>query len=293
MNNQGSEAIDYEGTRYTITVVNGSSAEAVIEMIEALPEITYANYKTQASKVSAARAAYDALTTKAKAEISQSLLDKLEAAEAKIEFYEEIDAVKKLLKGLPAVNKSKDPTSSLIRQVKEAAAAYEDLNEEQKEYITSEDAERYEALRLWLIEAGAVGPNELPIIDGSLVMPELDGVEVVLEPKATVDNSGKATASVTAAEFNTLLEEAMEAEATLIVIAPTGAERASSISVELPRRALDGALDETSADLAVRTPLGEAVHAESHPCRDPERGGRTGSDRQHGAAHHLPGRGPS
>lgn len=257
MNNQSTEAIDYEGTRYTITVVNGSSAEAVIEMIEALPEITYANYKAQASKVSAARAAYDALTTKAKAEISQSLLDKLEAAEAKIEFYEEIDAVKKLLKGLPAVNKSKDPTSSLIRQVKEAAAAYEDLNEEQKEYITSEDAERYEALRLWLIEAGAVGPNELPIIDGSLVMPELDGVEVVLEPKATVDSTGKAVASVTAAEFNTLLEEAMEAEATLIVIAPTGAARASSISVELPRRALDGALDETSADLAVRTPLGE------------------------------------
>lgn len=257
MNNQSTEAIDYEGTRYTITVVNGSSAEAVIEMIEALPEITYANYKAQASKVSAARAAYDALTTKAKAEISQSLLDKLETAEAKIEFYEEIDAVKKLLKGLPAVNKSKDPTSSLIRQVKEAAAAYEDLNEEQKGYITSEDAERYEALRLWLIETGAVGPNELPIIDGSLVMPELDGVEVVLEPKATVDSTGKAVASVTAAELNTLLEEALEAEATLIVIAPTGAARASSISVELPRRALDGALDETSADLAVRTPLGE------------------------------------
>ena len=257
MNNQGSDAVNYTATRYTITVVNNNSAEAVIEMIEALPEITYANYKTQASKVSAARAAYEALDSKAKAEISQSLLDKLEAAEAKIEFYEEIDAVKKLLKGLPAVNKSKDPTSSLIRQVKEAAAAYEDLNEEQKEYITSEDAERYEALRLWLIEAGAVGPNELPIIDGSLVMPELDGIEVVLEPKATVDNSGKATASVTAAEFNTILEEAMEAEATLIVIAPSGAERASSISVELPRRALDGALDETSADLAVRTPLGE------------------------------------
>ena len=141
--------------------------------------------------------------------------------------------------------------------MKEAAAAYEDLNEEQKEYITSEDAERYEALRLWLIETGAVGPNELPIIDGSLVMPELDGIEVVLEPKATVDNSGKATASVTAAEFNALLEEAVEAEATLIVIAPSGAERASSISVELPRRALNGVIDETEADLAVRTHLGE------------------------------------
>ena len=257
MNNQGSDAVNYTATRYTITVVSNNSAEAVIEMIEALPEITYANYKTQASKVSAARAAYEALDSKAKAEISQTLLDKLEAAEAKIEFYEEIDDVKDLLRALPRVDRGNDPSSSLIRQVKEAAAAYEDLNEEQKEYITSEDAERYEALRLWLIETGAVGPNELPIIDGSLVMPELDGIEVVLEPKATVDNSGRATASMTAAEFNTLLEEAVEAEATLIVIAPSGAERASSISVELLRRALNGVIDETEADLAVRTHLGE------------------------------------
>ena len=98
MNNQSTEAIDYEGTKYTITVVNGNSAEAVIGMIKAVPEITYANYKTQASKVSAARAAYDALTQKAKAEISQTLLNKLEAAEEKIEFYEKIDEPKKLLK---------------------------------------------------------------------------------------------------------------------------------------------------------------------------------------------------
>ena len=51
--------------------------------------------------MSAARAAYDALTQKAKAEISQTLLNKLEAAEEKIEFYEKIDAAKKLLKELP------------------------------------------------------------------------------------------------------------------------------------------------------------------------------------------------
>ena len=37
----------------------------------------------------------------------------------------------------------------------------------------------------------------------------------------------------------------------------TGAEQASAISVELPRCTLDNALDETNADLAVRTPLGE------------------------------------
>lgn len=291
MNNQSTEAIDYEGTKYTITVVNGNSAEAVIGMIKAVPEITYANYKTQASKVSAARAAYDALTQKAKAEISQTLLNKLEAAEEKIEFYEKIDAAKKLLKELPAVNKNKVPTSSLIRQVRKAADAYEKLNSKQREYITAEDAGRYEALRLWLIESGAVGQNELPVIDGSLTLPEQDGVEVVLEPKASVDNSGNASAAVTAADLNKLLDEALEAEASVLVIVPTGAEQASAISVELPRCTLDNALDETNADLAVRTPAGRAVHAKSHPCQNPEWGRRAGSDRQYGTAHHLPGRG--
>ena len=259
MNNQGSDAVSYSATKYTITVVNSASAEAVMEMIEALPEITYANYRAQASKVSAARAAYDALSASARAKISQTLLEKLEAAEARIEFYEEIDDVKELLRSLPSANRGSSPGSSLIRQVREAAAAYEDLDEEQKTYITSEDAARYEALRLWLIETGAVGANELPIIDGSLALPEQDGIEVVLEPRAAVDSSGNAAASVTTAEFNALLEEAVEAEATLIVIAPTGAERASGISVELPRRALSGVIDETEADLAVRTHLGEAI----------------------------------
>ena len=257
MNNQGSDAVDYQATKYTITVVSGSNAEAVIEMIEALPEITYANYKVQSAKVLAARTAYDALNSEAKAEISQELLDKLEAAEAKIEFYEEIDAVKALLRKLPAVNKSKNPTESLIRQVKAAATAYEDLNAQQKKYITVEDAEQYGALRLWLIETGAVGPDELPVIEGSLEMPEPDGIEIVLAPKAVVDSKGNATVTVSAAEFNTLLEEAVEVGATRIVIAPTGAEEASSISVELPRRALSGVNDETGADLVLRTHLGE------------------------------------
>ncbi|MGN8967869.1 S-layer homology domain-containing protein [Intestinimonas sp. HCP28S3_D6] len=257
MNNQGSDAVNYTATRYTITVVSNNSAEAVIEMIKALPEITYANYKTQAAKVAAARAAYHALSSDSKAKVSRTLLDKLEEAEAKVKFYEQIDDVKELLRALPKVDRGSTPSTRLIQQVKEAAAAYKNLNEEQKTYITAEDAEWYEALRLWLIETGAVKPDELPVIDGNFVMPELDGIEILLEPKATVDSNGKAVATVTSAEFNTLLEEAVEAGATLIVIAPTGAERATDISVELPRRALSGVIDETDAGLAVRTHLGE------------------------------------
>ena len=257
MNNQGADAVDYQATKYVITVVNSNNAEAVIKMIESLPEITYANYKTQAAKVAAARAAYHALSSDSKAKVSRTLLDKLEEAEAKVKFYEQIDDVKELLRALPKVDRGSTPSTRLIQQVKEAAAAYKNLNEEQKTYITAEDAERYEALRLWLIETGAVKPDELPVIDGNFVMPELDGIEILLEPKATVDSNGKAVATVTSAEFNAILKKAVEAGATLIVIAPTGAERATDISVELPRRALSGVIDETDARLAVRTHLGE------------------------------------
>lgn len=257
MNNQGAEAVDYQATKYIITVVNSNNADVVIEMIKALPEITYANYKTQAAKVAAARAAYYALSSDAKAKVSQTLLDKLEEAEAKVKSYEQIDDVKELLRALPKVDRGSTSSTRLIRQVKEAAAAYEKLNEEQKAYITAEDAGRYEALRLWLIETGAVKPDELPVIDGNFIMPELDGIEILLEPKATVDSKGNATASVTSTEFAPLLDEAAEAGATLIVIAPAGAEQASSISVKLPCRSLNVVVDETDAELAVRTHLGE------------------------------------
>ena len=172
MNKQSSDAIRYEGTKYTITVTNGSSVEEVIKMLKALPEITYKNYKSQAAKVEAARSAYEALTTKAKKEIDRSLLNRLEAAEEKVKFYEEIDAVKDRLNKLPAVNENQTPSNRLIRQVKDAAAAYLKLDEAQREYITVKDTGNYEALRQWLVKKGAVKKNELPIIVGSLIMPE-------------------------------------------------------------------------------------------------------------------------
>ncbi len=172
MNKQSSDAIRYEGTKYTITVTNGSSVEEVIKMLKALPEITYKNYKSQAAKVEAARSAYEALTAKAKKEIDRSLLNRLEAAEETVKFYEEIDAVKDLLNKLPAVNENQTPSNRLIRQVKDAAAAYLKLDEAQREYITGKDTSNYEALRQWLVKKGAVKKNELPIIAGSLIMPE-------------------------------------------------------------------------------------------------------------------------
>ena len=51
MNNQETEAIKYTGTWYTIKVMDSNSAESVVELIDAIPTITYAGYKTQAEAV--------------------------------------------------------------------------------------------------------------------------------------------------------------------------------------------------------------------------------------------------
>ena len=66
MNSQGDEAIDYEPTKYTITVKK-SGTDSVIAMIVALPDakrITISNYTNYEGDVEAARAAYDSLSDK-------------------------------------------------------------------------------------------------------------------------------------------------------------------------------------------------------------------------------------
>ena len=90
MNNQETEAIKYTGTWYTIKVMDSNSAESVVELIDAIPTITYAGYKTQAEAVKLARDAYDALNAEAKTKVTN--LNKLTSAEEAIQFYTEIDA---------------------------------------------------------------------------------------------------------------------------------------------------------------------------------------------------------
>lgn len=144
MNNQGEEARDYTGTKYTIKVYSGGK-DGVQAQIDALPDagkITLSNYKSYQESVVSIRAAYDALSDKTGVTIT-----KLTEAEAAIKKFREIDNVKALLAALPDSSKATDAQVKAAKSAIEAAdRAYKALSDEQKGYITVGDVANYNAL---------------------------------------------------------------------------------------------------------------------------------------------------
>lgn len=163
MNNQGTEAIEYTGTWYTIKVTDSSSADSVIQMIKNIPMVTYSNYKDLADQVALARTAYDGLSSDAKAKVTNS--DKLTAAEAAVKKFQEIDKVKSMLAALPNSDKATDAQVLAAKNDIEATdKAYRALSDEQKGYITIGDYKNYNALverlsKLTHTSAGTISKN--------------------------------------------------------------------------------------------------------------------------------------
>lgn len=163
MNNQGTEAIEYTGTWYTIKVTDSSSADSVIQMIKNIPMVTYSNYKDLADQVALARTAYDGLSADAKAKVTNS--DKLTAAEAAVKKFQEIDKVKSMLAALPNSDKATDAQVLAAKNDIEATdKAYRALSDEQKGYITIGDYKNYNALverlsKLTHTSAGTISKN--------------------------------------------------------------------------------------------------------------------------------------
>ena len=163
MNNQGTEAIEYTGTWYTIKVTDSSSADSVIQMIKNIPTVTYSNYKDLADQVALARTAYNGLSADAKAKVTNS--DKLTAAEAAVKKFQEIDKVKSMLAALPNSDKATDAQVRAAKNNIEATdKAYKALSDEQKGYITIGDYKNYNALverlsKLTHTSAGTISKN--------------------------------------------------------------------------------------------------------------------------------------
>lgn len=163
MNNQGTEAIEYTGTWYTIKVADSSSADSVIQMIKNIPTVTYSNYKDLADQIALARTAYDGLSADAKAKVTNS--DKLTAAEAAVKKFQEIDKVKSMLAALPNSDKATDAQVRAAKNDIEATdKAYKALSDEQKGYITIGDYKNYNALverlsKLTHTSAGTISKN--------------------------------------------------------------------------------------------------------------------------------------
>lgn len=252
MNNQETEAIKYTGTWYTIKVMDSNSAESVVELIDAIPTITYAGYKTQAEAVKLARDAYDALNAEAKTKVTN--LNKLTSAEEAIQFYTEIDDVKDLLSKIPSVNKL---TTADRGMVQAARNAYDALDEDQKLYITIADVEKFNAAVEWMEEHGSsisggtiAGVEEMPEEVG-----ETGGGSITITPEASVNSKGEATAKVDAETVEQVLEQAAEdGSISTIVVAPEIDGDTSKVTVELPKSSVSDIAGD-SLDLTVSTPI--------------------------------------
>lgn len=250
MNKQGAEAIAYSGTWYSITITDKNDPNAVIAMINSLPTITYAGYKTQTEQVVLARNAYDALTPAAKSNISQEILQKLITRENDIKKFKDIDNVKTLLSAIPAADRL---TTSDKSKVQAAYNAYSQLSDEQRKYITVSDTKKYNDAVEWLRGQGIDTPDS---IAGSDKKP--DGDTVVLTPKATVKD-GVAAAAVSASDMSKAISDAKKNGSGAIVIEPEVSGEARKSTVDLPRTSVSSMAADTEADLMVVTPAGSVT----------------------------------
>ena len=240
------------GTKYTIKVVSGSDSAAVDKMLKALKKITYANYKAEKGNVEAARAAYNALDAKGKQAIAAAELKKLTDAEAQIKFYTEIDDVKAKLNALT--------DSSSRSQTKAALDAYEKLSEEQKQYITVEDAAKYKELAEKYSLSGISGAAEMP--ESEVETTGKTGSATTTSPAEVKMSGTTATVTVKADNQKEILKQAKEKKSAqvVLVVANSDTKGAEKLELNLDKSFLESLLKDTSAKLVVKTPLGQKTY---------------------------------
>ena len=240
------------GTKYTIKVVSGSDASAVKNMLTALKDITYNNYRAEKGNVEAARAAYNALTAEAKKNVSAEELKKLTDAEAQIKFYSEIDDAKAKLNALTS--------SSSSSQAREALAAYEKLSKEQKEYITKADAERFNELAKKYNLNPISGVEEMP--ESEVATTGKIGSASTSSPTEVKVTGTTAVATVKAENQKEILKQAKENQSSevVLVVADTDAKGADKVELNLDKAFLQSLLKDTKAKLIVKTPFGQKTY---------------------------------
>ena len=253
MNKQGTEARDYTGTKYIITVKQ-SGVESVMALITDLPDekrITFSSYTKYEGEIKAVRAAYDALPDKS--EVTN--LAKLTAAEAKVAYYTEIEHVKTLMSAIPSASKI---TLAHKDAVMAADAAYKKLTDEQKKYITIGDVANYNAAIDKLTELGAFKGNEKPSKVGGSTAAEVpkEVVSVELKPEATITgNEGKAT--ISKADANKAVEDLKKEDGNELLIQPKLDKAVDKLTVEVPKSALKEVANGTKAVVTVKSSVAE------------------------------------
>ena len=200
------------GTWYKLTVVNSGDSGAVVNLINDIGSVTFANYKSRESAISQARAAYDALSETAKASVTnyQTLVN----AETALVSYQQVGAVKDEIAALP-----KNITEASRETVEAAYEHYSALSQTQKDLLSNMETNKLQkavntltlmdklktvpetkdfdsaaagsqdaliaALKAWL------GPDGLNIAESSRIM-----VEVSSFTEATAGGDGSYSATV-------------------------------------------------------------------------------------------------
>lgn len=128
-------------TKYTIKVVDSSSADSVIELIKALETVTYSNYKEQAKQAALARSAYDALSDTSKQNVTN--YQKLVDAENGVASFKKTADLSVKIAALPSVYRA---TLEDVEAVKSVQEIYESLTQEEKDHLTVNEYNKLMAL---------------------------------------------------------------------------------------------------------------------------------------------------
>ena len=251
MNNQETEARNYTGTWYRLDIISvDKGADRVISLINALPSSGRIDLRHE-DEIKSIRSIYDALTSSEKDKVTN--ISKLEDAEKRIVFLKEIEAVKDLLKKIPAASKVtlKDKDAVMA-----ADAAYKKLTDEQKLYITVGDVKNYNDAIDRLTELGAFNSGNAPSkIVGSDAIPLIEGETIDVKAETKVVNK-EATSRVTDKQVKEALEEAAKTEdISSITIKAETREEITKSTVVVPKSSVSD-ISGARLDLKVETPMG-------------------------------------
>ena len=254
MNNQEGNVQANGGTWYVLKVVSSDNAKAHIEQaiaeLPAADKITYNNYKTVSGKVQDIRGLLNALSKSEQDKVTN--LDKLKAAEAKVQFYAEIDEAKAKLNTLTS--------SSSSSQAREALAAYEKLSKEQKEYITIADVACFNELAKKYNLNPISGVEEMP--ESEVATTGKVGSASTSSPTEVKMTGTTAVATIKVENADEILKQAKENQSSevVLVVADTDAKGADKVELNLDRAFLQSLLKDTKAKLVVKTPFGQKTY---------------------------------
>ena len=178
-------------TNAETAIANMQAADAVTELINAIPETVTTQNEQQ---VAAARAAYNALTEAQQALVDSKAVTKLEAAEKSISDQKAANAVTDQINALPTVIILEDKAD-----VEAARAAYNDLTDDQKNLVIDETLNKLIAAETVIADREAAKAVE----DMIYALPEANDITLADKDAVVAANTARENLTPAQAEYLT------------------------------------------------------------------------------------------